>query len=183
MLFGTAEALEIHATVPGRELPRLYLMTTLEAFLVHARGLEHFIFRNPNERGTRADDGLAADYFEPGRWRELCPAKEATLEPLSSRVAKEVAHITYTRTTVTEEAKQWSFAQIAGSIGRPLRVFIDNVDAEKVIPDFRAQVREAFPLYLRQPAALSFPADNWPPSVATGMARAKKPTQQNHPTG
>ena len=66
--------------------------------------------------------------------------------------------------------KQWRFAQIAAAVGRPLRVFIDNVEPEKVIPDFRAHVRAAFPEFLRFPVAVSFPADDWPPPAATGLA-------------
>ncbi len=170
VLFGTAEALEVHTTTLGSELPWLTSMTYLEAFVLHARALEHFIFRDREHRGAREGDGLAVDYFAPKAWRGLCPPKETTLDPLSTRVGKEVAHITYARTVATEEMKQWRFAQIAGSIGRPLRVFIDNVDPEKVIPDFRDHVRAAFPEYLRFPVAVSFPPDDWPPPAATGMA-------------
>jgi hypothetical protein len=159
VLFGTAEALEYHATVDNFELPWVAQMASLEAFVVHARALEHFVFRDRGAR-TRRDDGLADDFFEPGRWAELRPPKEITLNELSPRVGKEIAHITYERTKTTEGTKQWRFAQIAASIGRPLRVFIDNVSQEKVVPDFRSQVRAAFPRFLTFPVAVSYPPDD-----------------------
>lgn len=169
VLFGTAEVLQHQVLSTESDPDWLTQMVYLEAFLVHARGLDHFLFRDRASDHARNDDGLAEDFFDPGRWKEICPDKEKTLDRLSSRVGKEIAHVTYTRTTVTEDAKGWQFAQIASSIGRPFRVFIDNVEQERVIPDFSEKVRATFPPYLRQPAAISYPPDSWPPSAATGM--------------
>lgn len=169
VLFGAAARLQKHVTVLGFNLPWLEHMTLLEAFAIHARGLIEFLFRERGESGVRRADGLAADYFELHQWRALCPPKEATLEDVEGRVGKEIAHVTYGRTRLSDEARQWPFAQIAGSVGRPLRVFIDNVADGRVIPGFRDDILAAMPEYLRFSVAVSYPPDWWPPAATHGF--------------
>lgn len=171
VLFGSAQVLEGHTTQDLQGLTQLAVVTLLESFTIHARNLHTFLFRSRGDRGVQKDDALAEDYFSNDEWSHLRPRKEDTLAPLSKRVAKEIAHISYSRGSISDEAKNWNFAQIAGALGRPLRFFSESVAPEKVAEDFKERLWEMFPLYLRQPAALSFPADNWPPPVATGSLR------------
>lgn len=175
VLFGAAAMLERHTTVPGSKLPWLEHIVTLEACVLHARSLVEFLFREPSGKVTWRDDGLAAHFFAPGEWGRLCPPRESTLDRVSKRVGKEIAHLNYGRASITDELKTWPFAQIAAAVGRPLRVFIDHVPESRVVPNFRDRVRTAFPDYLRFPIAVSYPPDSWPPATATRMADAPSP--------
>jgi hypothetical protein len=136
----------------------------IEAFTIHARSLIAFLWDNTFRYG---DGGLAAHYFEPGEWEGLRPPMERTLDGVRARVASEIAHISYARTRVTDDQKGWRYVEIAASIGRCLRVFIQNVPQRLVIESFRSRAFGTMPHQLRVPVAVSWPADHWPPSVAS----------------
>lgn len=141
-------------------------MALIESFAIHARALIDFLFRERGEGGKKTD-GFAADYFDPGQWRSLSPPAETTLDPVRQQVGEQIAHISYNRAALTEEATEWPFAQIAASIGRPLRVFLQHVPESLVIEGFSDRVWRAFPPFLRHPVAISHPPPNWPPPTAT----------------
>jgi hypothetical protein len=172
-IYTEGELTEEEAIQEGRELPWLEHVTLVEAFAIHARALTEFLFREHGEPGVRETDALAADYFEPGDWRALCPPKESTLDRVPKRVGEEIVHITKKRMELTSELRRWPFAQIAGAVGRPLRVFSDEVSPARIVDGFRDRVWGEFPDYLRAPAAMSWPPDWWPPSTATRIGDLK----------
>lgn len=174
MLFRSAELLELHVTRDDFELPWAINMAQIESFAIHARALHDFLFQERGQAGKKTD-GFAADYFEVGRWRSLRRPPETTLDPVREQVGQQIAHISYNRATLSEEAKQWRFAQIAASIGRPLRVFLEHVPESLVITGFHERVWRAFPAFLRQPVALSLPPLDSPPPTATRMFRPGEP--------
>jgi hypothetical protein len=168
MLFLTANRLRLHVT-GDEELPWELEMAAVESFAVHARVLIEFFWHEPSEgRGRRfPDDGFAADFFEGSSWAVRRAPMEATLDAVWSRASREIAHLTYKRTTKPEEARSWRFDLIAGSIGRTLRLFVENVDRALLVDDFERRLRSTWPAYLNYAVAISFPPEAGARSVAT----------------
>jgi hypothetical protein len=94
----------------------------IEALANHARALVHFMFpHNP-----RPDDILAEDYFDtPKAWNLVRGAIPPALEKVSSRVGKEIVHLTYARLSVTAEEKGWD-PRIVSALDKLLKVFAEN---------------------------------------------------------
>jgi len=99
-------------------------MALLESFTVHARILLDFLFaENPRE-----DDVIAEDYFQSGKiWLKERGNKSNKLESIHKRVGKEVAHLTYTRQTITTDMKVWNFIEIASEINTVFNAFLTHV--------------------------------------------------------
>ena len=101
----------------------------LESFVVHVRALMEFLY---NEK-PKPDDVIAEDYFEKADvWKELRPALSESLKQAKRRAGKEVAHLTYARLDVTQEAKQWPFVKIANEIAVVLNIFLEHVSKSKL---------------------------------------------------
>jgi len=99
----------------------------LEAFTIHARVLLKFLY----DENPRADDVIADDFFPTSQeWKEVRPEMTEILEPIYGRVGKEVAHLTYDRQYVTDEAKQWQYLQILHDIEVSFNEFLRIVPME-----------------------------------------------------
>ncbi len=59
------------------------------------------------------------------------------------------------------------FDVIVGVFGRAFRLFLENVSADLVVPDFEYRLRSTWPGYLNYPVAIGFPPDQNPRSAAT----------------
>lgn len=77
----------------------------LESFTVHARALLS-VFRPEH---PRADDAIASQWVDDWVEPELTPL----FELVHPRVGKEIAHLTWTRAGMDEEAKRWPIPAIA----------------------------------------------------------------------
>jgi hypothetical protein len=86
----------------------------LESFTIHARCLVDFLYPIAN---PRSDDVVAED-FAPN-WRAVRPPKPPVLNKLNLEVGKQIAHLTYRRISVTEEAKGWKFKEITTVLADP----------------------------------------------------------------
>lgn len=94
----------------------------LESFVIHARALLDFLY---TDKPGHADDVVAQDFFPtPDQWHKARPGKSQTLKKVHGRVAKEVAHLTYTRQEVTPEMKGWPFIDIAKEIQIVINEFL-----------------------------------------------------------
>jgi hypothetical protein len=79
-------------------------------------------------KNLREDDVIAEDYFEdPAKWPKVRPAPTELLKEIHGRVGKEIAHLTYKRLEVADDAKQWPFIKIADEINVAFDVFLKNV--------------------------------------------------------
>lgn len=157
MLFGTAQALreEVQGPIAGT-LPWTLKMASIEAFAIHARVLEEFLWAKP-KRGF-PDDAHAADFFAVGEWEETRQRVQRTeLDQLRDRAGHEVAHLSYRRLTSMPDTRPWKFDVIAGVIGNAFRLFVKNVDAELLSDGFEERLRASWPEYLNFPIAMSFP--------------------------
>lgn len=165
MLFGTADLLE----ALEEEAPWVVRMGLIETFALKARSLIDFLWKDAS---TFKTDALAVHYFDDSQWAVLRPEMESTLDHVGKRAGREIAHLTYHRVSVAEEAKGWAFLHVAGSIGRCLRVFVDHVPITRVLPAFTKRVYAAMPDYLGFPVAISWPSDSTLPfQLAATMAQ------------
>ena len=159
MLFGTAQVLRDEVQGPRRGSLRWpQKMACIEAFAIHARVLEAFLWDRPSKH--HPDDALAIDFFEDGQWeaiRELI--QRSALDELRQRAGQEIAHLSYKRVNKTEDARRWKFDVIAGVIGRAFRLFLENVDPDLLCDGFEDRLRATWPAYLNVPVAMSFPPD------------------------
>jgi hypothetical protein len=167
MLFRLADRLRI--STDGKDaLPWDVEMACIESFAIHARALEGFLWRDPNERFP--DDAFASEYFDPGVWEELRRrVQRSAIDDVAPRAGHEVAHLSYKRLKESAVDRAWPFDVIAGVFGRALRLFLENVPPDRVAADFEARLRSTWPDYLNQPVAVGFPSDQPPRAVATQM--------------
>jgi hypothetical protein len=159
MLFGTAQALRDEVQGPTRgSLPWPQKMACIEAFAIHARVLEAFLWDKPSK--NHPDDALAIDFFDDGKWEAIRErVQRSALDELRNRAGHEIAHLSYKRVSKTEEARRWKFDVIAGVIGNAFRLFLENVDPDLLRDGFEDRLRATWPECLNFPIAMSFPPD------------------------
>jgi hypothetical protein len=159
MLFGTAQALrdEVQGPMEGT-LPWPQKMACIEAFAIHARVLEAFLWDRPSKR--HPDDVLAIDFFADGEWEAIRErVQRSALDEVRDRAGHEIAHLSYKRLNKGEDARRWKFDVIAGVIGNAFRLFLENVDLDQVCDGFEERLRASWPEYLNFRIAMSFPPD------------------------
>ncbi len=126
MLVETGRFLTTFKADPSSDKDRVKQNAFIESFAIHARALTAFLY--PNE--PHPDDVVADDFFaNPSTWRSNRPPMTDTLRRIHPRVGKEVAHLTYTRTTIMPEERGWPFVPIVIEIGLVLREFL------RMLPD------------------------------------------------
>jgi len=102
----------------------------LESFTIHLRALIDFLWE-PDK--PRPDDAVASDYFASIEdWKDVQPAFPPTLDPARKRTGKEIAHLTYSRLSVTTEQKQWKVLDMANAVLSALVVFKANALSSRV---------------------------------------------------
>jgi hypothetical protein len=180
MLFGTAQVLRDE--VQGRRrgtLPWPQKTACIEAFAIHARVLEAFLWDKPSK--THRDDTLAIDFFEDGEWEAIRGRVQCSaLEDLRGRAGHEIAHLSYKRVNKTEEARRWKFDVIAGVIGNAFRLFLENVERDLLCDGFEDRLRAGWPVYLNWPAAVGFPPDCDTSPAITVVTQSLQDTTQLH---
>jgi hypothetical protein len=125
---------------PDSRMPVVVRNALVESLTVHARVLLNVFYPS----GSKADDVLASDYFDdPLTWRRKRPPLTPPLRIVDSRVGKEVAHLTYARNTVSEEAKKWHFLDIARDMVAIVLKFDDLVPPERVGLKWRQYAKAA----------------------------------------
>ena len=111
----------------GKTYERAIKNSFIEAFTIHARVLLKFLY----DENPRPNDVIADDFFPTSQeWKEVRPEMTEILEPIYGRVGKEVAHLTYDRQYVTDEAKQWHYLQILHDIEVSFNEFLRIVPME-----------------------------------------------------
>jgi len=96
----------------------------LESFLIHARILIEFLYRDKPYKDTIT----ANQYFKSDRtWENIRPPKSKLLEETENNAHKYLAHLTYTR---LKEKKLWPYIKIAKDIETALNVFQENLHDE-----------------------------------------------------
>ncbi len=111
----------------GKTYERAIKNSFIESFTIHARVLLKFLY----DEKPRPNDVIADDFFPTSQeWKEVKPEMTEILEPIYGRVGKEVAHLTYDRQYVTDEAKKWHFLEILRDIDVRFKEFLGIVPME-----------------------------------------------------
>lgn len=93
----------------------------LESFLIHARILIEFLYKNqPYKDTVRASQYFTSD----SPWKSIRPQKTELLEKTEKDAHKQLAHLTYTR---LQGKRQWPYVKIANDIKAVLQVFYENL--------------------------------------------------------
>lgn len=94
----------------------------LESRAIHLRNLADFFYGHPE-----VDDESARHFFDEGVWQELSKKMSARLEEAKRRANKEVAHMTYRRTTNANNKFRWE-ASLGEEIESVMKTFLREVD-------------------------------------------------------
>lgn len=180
VLFGTAQALRDDVQGPTQcALPWPQKMACIEAFTIHARSLEAFVWGKPSKH--HPDDAFAIDFFDAGEWEALRERiQRSALDDLRDRAGHEVAHLSYKRVDKSEEARQWKFDVIAGVIGNAFRLFLEYVNRGVLCDGFEQRLRASWPVYLNLPIAMSFPPDCDTAPAITAASQSLHDVSQLH---
>src|SRR5688572_13729148 len=95
MLFSTHKALAAGVT------DDVLKNALLESFTIHIRALLAFLYDDQPHRNDVIADDFVSD------WSSQRPPMPKALEKAHRRVGKEIAHLTYDRLSLTQEAKRW----------------------------------------------------------------------------
>ena len=115
MLLATAKALASRRF--GTEVPADQPIhnALVESFAIHARNVLHFL----DPTGAKASDVLAEDFLaDPRHWKRERGALPQQLESVRRRVGKQVAHLTYDRSTTTPDDREWKYLEIGKALAR-----------------------------------------------------------------
>ncbi len=100
----------------------------LEPFLLHARNIRDFLYR---DFAQREDDVLAADFFDDAAlWTARRPPIGKYLESLRERLNKAVAHLSYRRLKNRSD-EGWDIKQIKSELRTPWNAFIRTLPQKK----------------------------------------------------
>jgi hypothetical protein len=101
----------------------------LESFTVHVRLVRDFLYVDEPRRHT---DAAAADYFDDDTWQKARPALSERLAGVNERVGKEIAHLSYRRLDLDEEAKGWLIVGLGPEIIGSLAAWAHRVPSSRV---------------------------------------------------
>lgn len=98
----------------------------LESFLIHARGLWEFFYRD-RPAAEDKQDALAVRYFPSGVWERARPNEEnlSRLIALPDGVAREIAHLSWRRLRNRGGKTTWDVPGILSEIRSVMAVFRD----------------------------------------------------------
>jgi hypothetical protein len=136
----------------GRDTGWLELPTRnaqVESFAIHARALLEFFYK-PDR--PRPDDALARHYCPRG-WEP--PKVGESLEVVKQRVGKEVAHLTYGRALLTEEARLWKYAAIWLDLATVLRTFLEHASPDLLPAETANRLRDLAERPVLEPPAVT----------------------------
>lgn len=155
MVFLMADRLRRHLS-GELVLPEDMKIACIDSLVIHVRSLEEFIWGNP--QNEHPDDALASDFFVDGEWEETRKRiQNSGLRKVAQRAGREVAHLSYGRLGMTEEARLWQFDVIVCVIGNALRLFLDGAERRDLCDGFEMHLREVWPEHLNFPSAIGFP--------------------------
>lgn len=112
-----------HQAVPARN-------ALVEAFTLHVRVVSDFLYRPKPRYPT---DAVAWDYVSDSE----PPRKGTLLKEVDQRVGPEIAHLSYTRNTIAEEAGKWKFWDIRTEVAAVLRELLPRMQDQHLHPLLR----------------------------------------------
>jgi hypothetical protein len=136
MLYGTLHELEAlyRDRYGGAETSLWAHDALIESWTIHVRNMMHFL----RAVKPQPDDIVARDFFTGSEWHRFLPRRprDDAEKQIDRRINKEIGHLTYARTKVAPEKKQWQLSAITAKVGDDLLIFIKNVPMNRVEPKF-----------------------------------------------
>jgi hypothetical protein len=139
----------------------------VESFVIHVRGLIEFLYSDTRKR---KDDGIAADLVrDAAAWTAVRGKLPDDLAEVKKRADKEIAHITFSRKRLSQQAQDWGIGDVYVSITRVLAQFVPLVPEDRVIPQWHARMWKRIPGFVRgrenfyRPPIISVPTMGLPP--------------------
>lgn len=114
----------------------------VESFAVHARCLDHFLWRDRWHKQPR--DAFATDFSAPGDWeRERADLARTALDEIENgkRFGREVMHLTYDRIDGWGDSKEWPCGEATMEIVRALERFASTALADRLDGETRDLLR------------------------------------------
>lgn len=98
----------------------------IESFAIHARNLKEFFFHSPK------DDGARAEHFfrDPETWKSNRGTMPHDLKVVDQMANKQISHLTYARTALSESEYRWNFHGIATAIHDTMTVFRRLIESQ-----------------------------------------------------
>jgi hypothetical protein len=135
------------ARAGGDESGQVTENALVESFVIHVRALIEFLF---TDRRKRTDDGIAADLVrDPAEWTRTRGDLPPLLTTVKRRADKEIAHVTFARKSLTEEAREWGVGNVHAAISRVLKEFVPLVPEERVTEDWHKRMWSYLPGFVR----------------------------------
>jgi hypothetical protein len=127
------------------ELERSNMRTTLrnalmESWALHLRNLLSFLY----DRRAGKGDVVAADFVGSG-WAAKRGPKPDVLKLAHAKASKEMAHMSWLRSQLTDDQREWHHVPIIAALGNTLHAFLDIPPAALVIDGFHDRARRALP--------------------------------------
>lgn len=127
----------------------------IDSMTIHARSLIHFAYPDGQ---VHTDDVLAEDFIPD--WSSKRPPWPDALVDVRSRVATEVAHLSYRRIGLTEEeVLKWDLNGLLGAVAKAMTVFGANLPEELADPPVDVPAASGPP---KPPGAFPFVIPRWP---------------------
>ncbi|MBN1964138.1 MAG: hypothetical protein JW910_05805 [Anaerolineae bacterium] len=103
----------------------------IEAFALSVRTLYDFFFEPVSPRD---DDALAIDFYDdPGEWHRNRPVL-SEFAKARKRVAKEAAHLTYSRLYGRSQEKRWEWSDVYEQVAIVLEAFVASAPKHRLHP-------------------------------------------------
>lgn len=125
------------------DLPRDEMSNVfLESFAIHARCLRDFLFGH-RDRLHKGRDAFAIDFCPEGEWENARGPIPAGLSELDERrrYGREIVHLSYDRSAVSPEMKDWPIGRVLEEIDDLLRALADTALPERLSPELRETLR------------------------------------------
>jgi len=111
----------------------------LESFVIHLRNLLDFFYPG---QSVKADDVIAADYFEPGELPPAFSPISQILQDSEIRAHKQVSHLTTKRVAGNHPDKYWYPSPIMTETTKVISLFVDLASPHRLASEFSTRFRE-----------------------------------------
>lgn len=108
---------------------QMEINAALEYFAVHARNL--FVFFYTEVKNRKQDDIVAGDYVLRMKYYKAHRTPKRKLGIVTTKTAKQIAHLTYHRTKYNSRTKGWRFGVVYSLFEQTILSFLDSLDPEK----------------------------------------------------
>ncbi len=136
------------ARAGGDETAQAIENALVESFVIHVRTLIEYLFCDKPKRPK--DDGIAADLVrDPAEWTRIRGRLPPFLGTVKRRADKEIAHVTFSRKRLAEEAHRWGVGNVHKAISKVLAEFVPLVPEERTIPEWHEQMWAHIPGFVR----------------------------------